>query len=721
MRNLAIRTKLVFASLLINCIAGLFFLINLYFINISAPNLFMTLAGAAASMLVLFIITMFILSRAAKPIDIIYNKLKQKNVLSLEDKSVVKKTHFKVFIFAIVVTNTAAIIGFIGTYVTTINTDFFSLEQIIGLLNTLSTFVLASIVQVAIFNMIIGNVRSEMNIESLDSTDKKFGILPKLIFISIGLVIVVGGNMAMWSQSGYYDALSDFGYDPRVNPDIISEIEASDINKIINSINTMRENLNITNSQLEEVEKIIKAKSSGDLSEQDLKLIFSTFANNKLKLILTSSYINNQISSIVIIFICLIIAIAVAILFAHDFKLQIKRIKNKIKNLLDKKEKDLTGRLSITSIDEMSELTHYVNGILNNQENEIHKIKEVSDNILNTSIQLDDIVNIVNKSIEDIKTKSIETKGASQNQLNIISYTQENINDIVESIKHVNNQIIDQNAITEESSSAIHEMMASISSVDNMTVEASSITTQLLDIAKAGSQYIYENDKAIKDIKEASDTVSEIITVISEIAKKTGLLSMNASIEAAHAGQAGKGFSVVAHSIRSLAVNSTESAKQIIEQVSYMTEQIEEGVEQSKQVSIAFREILKKIEETNNLIKSISSAMKEQHIGAKEVIVATNSMLESSSNIKELSDEQKKKSIEMESNSKLLVSSSRNIHKSSELQEIVLASILESIIKLKEISGNNKNVVNSLKKLTDLYKFDKEETTNLVGITNVNE
>jgi len=187
------------------------------------------------------------------------------------------------------------------------------------------------------------------------------------------------------------------------------------------------------------------------------------------------------------------------------------------------------------------------------------------------------------------------------------------------------NLVDDQNAVAVESSAAVHEMAASLDSVSKLTVQKKDAAERLLGVAEAGRGSVDELGKAFQSTVKDIGALLNVIQVVGDIADRTNLLSMNAAIEAAHAGDSGKGFAVVANEIRTLAESSAGNAlaierdlKRIMEAVratdshvrnvdSSMTEIVTEIV----RVSDAFREILNSVEELAAGGRDIDRAMRE--------------------------------------------------------------------------------------------------------------
>lgn len=123
-----------------------------------------------------------------------------------------------------------------------------------------------------------------------------------------------------------------------------------------------------------------------------------------------------------------------------------------------------------------------------------------------------------------------------------------------------------------------------------------------------------------------SRKISDIISVIDEIARQTNLLALNAAVEAARAGEAGRGFAVVAAEVRSLAQRSAQAAKDIKELITSSTGQVKEGVDLVNRAGGSLHEIVESIKRVTVIVGEIASASSEQASGIDQINVALGKM-----------------------------------------------------------------------------------------------
>lgn len=128
-----------------------------------------------------------------------------------------------------------------------------------------------------------------------------------------------------------------------------------------------------------------------------------------------------------------------------------------------------------------------------------------------------------------------------------------------------------------------------------------------------------ETGAAVEEIAGNIDTISEMVDIINNIASQTNLLSMNAAIEAAHAGDAGKGFAVVADEIRKLAETSGENAKEISRVLTGILENINHASDSSKQTSAAFESINGEVSKVSSAFDEILSSAAELSSGGEQI------------------------------------------------------------------------------------------------------
>ena len=186
---------------------------------------------------------------------------------------------------------------------------------------------------------------------------------------------------------------------------------------------------------------------------------------------------------------------------------------------------------------------------------------------------------------------------------------------------------------TEQQAASLEETAAALDQITAVVTKTATGAGQARDTASAASAEAARSDevvsgavRAMDQIAQSSQQISQIIGVIDEIAFQTNLLALNAGVEAARAGDAGRGFAVVASEVRALAQRSAEAAKEIKALISASTQQVSEGVDLVGRAGEALRLIAGKVGEVDSLVGEIAAAAQEQSTGLAEVNTAVNQM-----------------------------------------------------------------------------------------------
>lgn len=173
-----------------------------------------------------------------------------------------------------------------------------------------------------------------------------------------------------------------------------------------------------------------------------------------------------------------------------------------------------------------------------------------------------------------------------------------------------------------ESSAAIEEMVANINSITGMLHNNEKSVASLEVASNEGKTGINTIVALMTDVAHQSDSLIEASTVIQQIASQTNLLSMNAAIEAAHAGEFGKGFAVVADEIRKLAENSGSQAATISRALNHIKKLIDKTSESSLSAQTRFELVVTLAEQVKIEEVGIKNAVEEQSVGGKQVLEA---------------------------------------------------------------------------------------------------
>ena len=250
------------------------------------------------------------------------------------------------------------------------------------------------------------------------------------------------------------------------------------------------------------------------------------------------------------------------------------------------------------------------------------------------------IADSINYTIDSLRDLVVEINRATEQVTNATSVAQDTSSQLLTAAETQSDQIL-------QTTDAVTDMTRSILQVSSNAAQASQVAQRSLEAASQGSQavqntisgmneirtQIQETSKRIKRLGESSQEISEIVELISDITEQTNILALNAAIQAASAGEAGRGFTVVAEEVQRLAERSSEATKQISAIVKTIQtdtngavvamEKSTEGVVEGARVADAAGQALTEIETvTNNLARLIQS-----------ISVATNAQTESATTV----------------------------------------------------------------------------------------
>lgn len=170
-----------------------------------------------------------------------------------------------------------------------------------------------------------------------------------------------------------------------------------------------------------------------------------------------------------------------------------------------------------------------------------------------------------------------------------------------------------------EQASSVEELTASLEEISTQTKlnaqnanEANKLAADSKQSALQGNEQMKDMLGAMREINEASSSISKIIKVIDEIAFQTNILALNAAVEAARAGQHGKGFAVVAEEVRNLAARSANAAKETTDMIEGSINKVQDGTRIADQTAEALKSIVGDIERVAGLVGDIAMASTEQ-------------------------------------------------------------------------------------------------------------
>jgi len=310
----------------------------------------------------------------------------------------------------------------------------------------------------------------------------------------------------------------------------------------------------------------------------------------------------------------------------------IKLIEDGIESM---KDGDLTLDLSVSSSDEIGALSDDLCSFNKNLRSSIASIQTVSAE----NIQMKDtLIATAEESLsaaEQIAANgsSIERKITTLDD-NLGSATGA-VESIGASISGLNDRIQEQMSMTEESTASVTQMIASINNVAMIADQRRAAIDSLVGTVSAGGDKMETTFKEVEGISENVGSIKDITAIIANISSQTNLLAMNAAIEAAHAGDSGRGFSVVADEIRKLAEASSTNSTEIAAILNDIVERVDAASRSGAQTSDAFQAIQSEVTQLRDSLGEIFSNMNELRGGGNQILQAMNELRDATAAVNE--------------------------------------------------------------------------------------
>ncbi len=268
-------------------------------------------------------------------------------------------------------------------------------------------------------------------------------------------------------------------------------------------------------------------------------------------------------------------------------------------------EGDLTKRVPVEGEDEIAHLGRWFNVFIEKLEGMIAKVTHVTNRVASSSVELSATADQMSRAAEALTTRTAQTAAAVEEM----------------------NATVGQ--VAQNSGTAAGMAQETVQTAQT----GQGVVSETIDGMRQISESVSQSAKIISALGQSSDQIGEIVRTIEDIADQTNLLALNAAIEAARAGEQGRGFAVVADEVRKLAERTTKATKEIGDMIRHIqqdtrgavasmedgTRKVTDGVGQVNRTGEALGRIVEMVTKSADMIRQIAVAAEQQSVATQHI------------------------------------------------------------------------------------------------------